>query len=313
MYLQDALEIIKSAFSLPFEYLMNSNKRIYLPYLFISLIITFIVYQKTKKKSLSNFFKYTFNKKVWFSNSAKIDYIIIFINAFVKILFITPLVIIGLYISHYTSEFLIHKFGYIKPLLNNNETIFWYSISVLVVGDFFYYLFHLMMHKIPLLWKFHAVHHSATTMTPLTQYRIHPVELLITNIRVLLVNGVITGIFHYITNSMLTEYLFVGVNIFSLIFHVLGSNLRHSHVPFKYPNLLENIFISPFQHQIHHSDNKNHYDKNLGSKFAIWDNIFGTLIKSKDITKITFGIGDDNKNYNTIIKNLITPFKFKKK
>ena len=169
------------------------------------------------------------------------------------------------------------------------------------------------MHKVPFLWKFHAVHHSATTMTPLTQYRIHPFELIVTNVRVLAVNGFITGVFHYITNSMLTEYLFVGVNIFSFIFHIFGSNLRHSHIPFKYPNFLENIFISPLQHQIHHSSNKNHYDKNLGSKFAIWDYVFGTLVKSKEIKKITFGIGKQNTNYNTVIKNLLTPFKTNRK
>ena len=65
-----------------------------------------------------------------------------------------------------------------------------------------------------------------------------------------------------------------------------GANLRHSHVKLKYPSFLEYIFISPHQHQIHHSDNPIHFNKNMGSKLAIWDWLLGTLVLSLSLIHI---------------------------
>ena len=96
----------------------------------------------------------------------------------------------------------------------------------------------------------------------------------------------------------------LGVNIFLFIFSLFGSNLRHSHIKIKYPNLLENLFISPYQHQIHHS-NKYFYN-NYGGYLAIWDKIFGTLAYSKDIKTIQIGVAV--KSFQTLFDLLITPF-----
>ena len=49
----------------------------------------------------------------------------------------------------------------------------------------------------------------------------------------------------------------------------------------------EYLLISPYQHQIHHSDNPKHFNKNMGSKLAIWDWMFGTLVLSKSASKMT--------------------------
>lgn len=88
-----------------------------------------------------------------------------------------------------------------------------------------------------------------------------------------------------------------------------GANLRHSHVPFRYPPLLERIFISPRQHQIHHSKATEHYDKNMGSKLAIWDWLFGTLVISNADDKLKFGIDDPGHKFSSLRGNLGIPFK----
>ena len=164
------------------------------------------------------------------------------------------------------------------------------------------------MHKIPFLWEFHKVHHSATTLNPMTQYRIHPVELIINNIRGIIVFGLVTGLFDYLSAHSIDKMVFLGVNIFHFIFLLFGSNLRHSHVKLKYPKYLEFIFISPFQHQIHHSRDPKHFNKNLGSKLALWDYIFGTLVLSVSTSKVRFGIPKENLKYNSFWQNLINPF-----
>ena len=166
------------------------------------------------------------------------------------------------------------------------------------------------MHKYHFLWEFHKIHHSATVLNPISQYRLHPVELIINNLRYIVIFGVVTGLFEYISAGTIHKVTFLGANVFSLLFLAWGANLRHSHVKLKYFTWLEKIFISPLQHQIHHSDNPKHYNKNMGSKLALWDYLFGTLLTSNQINKISFGISvSENQHYKTLIKTLITPFK----
>ena len=124
------------------------------------------------------------------------------------------------------------------------------------------------------------------------------------------VYGLVTGVFYYLASGEVGTLTFVGVNVFTFLFMFFGANLRHSHVKLKFYNWLENIFISPFQHQIHHSDNPKHFNKNLGSHLAIWDKLFGTLLKSDEVQKIKFGLGENEvENYNSLLKSFISPFK----
>lgn len=305
------LVIVKEGIQTPFSYLINAeDKRIYLVYLLSSALLAFYIFKRSKK--IQSFTSYLFNKKIWASKSAIIDYYFIFFNSYIKILLIAPLLIYGYYLNYYVNDGLHNLFG--KPSLQLSVTTITilYTISLTIFGDFCTYIIHYIMHKVPFFWRFHKIHHSATVLNPITQYRIHPVELLINNIRGIFVIGLVTGIFNYLSVHQIEKWTFIGVNIFHFLFLLWGSNLRHSHVKFSYVSILENILISPFQHQIHHSNNPEHYDKNMGSKFAIWDWLFGTLVKSKDVTKkLRFGLGEEDINYTTFLKNITNPFKLK--
>jgi sterol desaturase/sphingolipid hydroxylase (fatty acid hydroxylase superfamily) len=298
--------LIERTISLSLSYFVNTEKRIHILYLATSIILAYYVYKNTKIKT--SFLKYLFPKKVWTSKSAFIDYSLFCFNSLIKIVFIGPYIIIGFYIAFYTNEFLLEIFGFASNSLAVTQTIILYTITITIVADFFSYITHYLMHRIPLLWEFHKVHHSATTLNPLTQYRIHPVELIINNIRSILIFGLITGIFDYLSDHQVDKVMFLGANIFTFFFFFLGANLRHSHVKLKYPSVLEYIFISPFQHQIHHSLNPEHFNKNMGSKFAIWDYLFGTLVLSLSVSRVTFGIPKEELNYNSFLGNLINPF-----
>lgn len=290
-------------------YLTSSDKRIFIPFLISSLILAFWVYWKSNRSE--GFLKYIFNKRVWFSKSALVDYTFLLFNGVFKVLFIAPFLIGALYLSFYTKEFLLSLFGYLDLNLPSWFLIASYTIVLFLAKDFATYVVHYLMHSVPLLWRFHKVHHSAEVLNPITQYRIHPVELLINNIKGLFVFGLVTGVFDYLANGTLQVWGVFGVNIFGFLFLSLGANLRHSHVKLSYPHWVERYVISPVQHQIHHSDNPNHFNKNLGSVLSIWDKWMSTVVYSNEVSGMRFGLGKrEQENYRGFWQNLLSPLKF---
>ena len=175
------------------------------------------------------------------------------------------------------------------------------------MSDFTRYWLHRFLHTIPFLWEFHKVHHSAKVLTPITFYRVHPVENFLFGLRYSLSMGFVTGIFIYFFGAMIDIYTVVGVNVFLFIFSVFGANLRHSHVPFSYPKILENWLMSPKQHQIHHS--RKHFDKNYGGFVSIWDRVFGSLQLSNEVSVMKFGLRKNQMgDYRTLKSLVFRPF-----
>lgn len=307
MTLSEVTHQVIEAFKLPLLTLTDSGSRLHVLYLFSSLLLAFYVFRKSKEKG--SFWSYVFRKDVWLSKSAFVDYGMIFFNAFFKVFLIGPYLVFGFYLSYEVEAFMPKWFGYPSSGLSATSTIIAYTIVLIITSDLATYIVHLIMHRIPVLWEFHKVHHSATSLNPVTQYRIHPVELIINNAKGILVLGLVTGVFRHLSAHPIEEMTLIGANVFSFAFLFFGSNLRHSHIPLKYFNWLEYIFISPFQHQIHHSDNEAHFDKNLGSKLAIWDWMFGTLMRSESVGSVNFGIGKhEESRYDSLLKNIFTPF-----
>jgi sterol desaturase/sphingolipid hydroxylase (fatty acid hydroxylase superfamily) len=133
---------------------------------------------------------------------------------------------------------------------------------------------------VPLLWRFHAIHHSAEVLTPLTLYRVHFIELFINSCRSLLVIGGVSSAFIYVFDDSISLLQVMGVSVFTMLFNLAGANLRHSHVWVGF-GIAEHWFISPAQHQIHHSTKPVHRNCNFGAILAIWDRWLGTWIGSK--------------------------------
>ncbi len=307
MWLNEINDLLLKSIETTVSYFTNGSKRLHVVYLLSSLMLAFYVFKQAKVKY--SFFKYIFSKHVWTGKSAVVDYSFIFFNSILKVALIGPYLVSGLYIAFYCSDYLTMYFGIPEHFLSSSQTLVLFTIAITITQDFFSYVVHYLMHKVSFLWEFHKIHHSATRLNPITQYRIHPIELIINNIKGVFVFGVLTGIFDYISNSAVKPIEFISVNILSFIFLFWGSNLRHSHVKLKYFTFLEKIFISPFQHQIHHSSNPAHFNKNMGAKLAIWDWMFNTILLSKSITNLKFGLGkSENKIYDSFAKNLYQPF-----
>lgn len=307
MTINDLFNQFNEVVKMPFSYLLNPDKRVFIIYLFTSILLAYVVYAKSNLKK--SFLAYLFKKQIWMGKSAIIDYGFIFFNSLIKVFLIAPFLIYALYLTLFINEYLTSQFGISTLNWSITTLLVTYTLTIIVVNDFMSFIVHYLMHKIPFLWQFHKIHHSATVLNPFTQYRIHPIELIINNARGIFVKGCITGAFMYIANGQVSLITFLGINVFNFVFLAFGSNLRHSHVKFRYYNFLEYIFISPFQHQIHHSNKQEHHDKNMGARLAIWDWLFGTLVRSEKVNHLRFGLGkSEDKNYDSFLKNLINPF-----
>lgn len=167
-----------------------------------------------------------------------------------------------------------------------------WMISFSVLDDLSRYGLHRALHEIPWLWKIHRVHHSATALNPVSQYRVHPLESLLFWGRACIVYAVTVAFFYCWSGGHIEWVLIFGVTGVRWLFLFFGSNLRHSPLPIKWWHGLELVWISPFQHQLHHSISPEHWNKNYGSHWAVWDRYFGTLLRSKDQEIRGFGLNE---------------------
>lgn len=72
---------------------------------------------------------------------------------------------------------------------------------------------------------------------------------------------------------------------------------------------LENIFLSPSQHHLHHSKEPRHWDKNFGLLLSVWDKLFGTFLYSEPRGSFRLGLPEtEGQNYRTVAQLYATPF-----
>jgi sterol desaturase/sphingolipid hydroxylase (fatty acid hydroxylase superfamily) len=136
------------------------------------------------------------------------------------------------------------------------------------------------------------VHHSAEVMTPITAYRVHPFELFATMNATAIGTALLVGVLAYFTGGEHPEARILGINVVQFAFYLIGFNLRHSHVPLGYGPVVSQVFVSPWMHQVHHSRETRHFDKNMGFIFSFWDRMFGTLYVPKQGETFELGLSD---------------------
>ncbi len=305
------MEFLTQIIDTIYENFFDPKKRVFVGYLLSAILISFLWLCIVKKKNLAECFHKIFDKNIFFSKSAKADYFLFIINIII-LMFLSPVLITQLAIATVVFEYL-HSQTLLMPINSDSHYQFlipyFFTITYFVLDDLTKFITHALMHKIPVLWEIHKTHHSARTLTPITIFRTHPLEGVIFVIRSALTQGVVIALFYYIYGDNITFITVLGANLMSFWFHLLGSNLRHSHIWINYWNWLEKIFISPAQHQIHHSIKKEHHNKNFGVTFAIWDYVFGTLCTSKDNEVRKFGIAENEHKYeHNILYLYISPF-----
>jgi sterol desaturase/sphingolipid hydroxylase (fatty acid hydroxylase superfamily) len=139
----------------------------------------------------------------------------------------------------------------------------WLQVAeVLLVADTGFYFAHRTFHKIPFLWKFHAVHHSIEEMDWLAAHRVHPVDQILTK------GASYLPVFALGFSS-------TAIVIFALIYKwqalVIHSNSRIGLGPLKW------LFASPHFHHWHHANEPAALDKNFAGQLPLLDLIGGTF------------------------------------
>ena len=275
-----------------FYQFIDPKKRIFIFYLFASFLIAFLWLFFNKRLGIKKSLTKIFNPKIFYSQSSKSDYKIFVFNQIIMF-FISPILITQLTIATFLFYYF-HSISWLNAGMFASVAVTFiaiiFTIIHFILDDFSKYVVHRLMHKWHILWALHKVHHSATSLTPMTVFRTHPLEGVLFSLRSAIVQAITISSFVFLFGSNVDLVTVLGANIFVFLFNILGSNLRHSHIGIRYWKWLEHLLISPAQHHVHHSILKNHHDKNFGAAFAIWDWMFGSLHHSEDTDKLVLGI-----------------------
>jgi len=270
----------------------DPNKRLFLGYLASALLIALVWLVCFQRLSPARAAGRFFSRESWWSRSARADYRVMAINSAVMMLG-SPRLLSQLGVSMLVFEWMHGAFdGRPAPpiVLSDWAVVGAFTLALFLLDDLSRYIVHRLLHRVPFLWAFHKVHHTATSLNPLTVYRTHPVEGVMFVVRSALVHGSCTGAFVFFFGEQVTLATVLGASVFSVAFNALGSNLRHSHIGLGYWKPVERVLISPAQHQVHHSMDARHVDRNFGAVLAIWDVLFGTHAFSERGRSLEFGV-----------------------
>jgi len=164
--------------------------------------------------------------------------------------------------------------------------------------DFGDYLTHRVMHAVPVLWRFHQVHHSDLDFDCATDLLHHPVELLIT--------GVL-----YFAQLLLWGVPYESVLAFALL-GILSGPWQHGNLklPAALQRVLQKALVTPEMHRVHHSSTAGDGSRNFSIIFPWWDRWFGTYAAQPvdGWSALRFGLADrQNAGDVTFFRLLIAP------
>lgn len=148
-------------------------------------------------------------------------------------------------------------------------------LEAVLIVDVFSYFYHRLSHASPLLWKFHAIHHSSAQMDWLASARLHPLD------------QIFSRVFSFVplyalgfTKETFGAYLFFAV--FVAVFN-------HSNVRLRF-GFLRWIIVTPEYHHWHHSNDAEAQNKNFSGQLPLLDWLFGTLYLPKNKAPQSYGI-----------------------
>jgi len=167
--------------------------------------------------------------------------------------------------------------------------------------DFAIWAQHLITHKVPILWRFHRMHHADRDFDVSTAIRFHPVEIAVS---MLLKIGLVYLIGPSAVAIIVFEILLNGTALFN------HSNLK---LPLGLDRLVRMVLVTPDMHRVHHSVHRHEHDSNYGFALSVWDRIFGTYIPQpeKGHEYMAIGLQWQDDRPSKLVWSLTLPFRKK--
>jgi sterol desaturase/sphingolipid hydroxylase (fatty acid hydroxylase superfamily) len=143
----------------------------------------------------------------------------------------------------------------------------WFEVAAAVLLlDLAIYLQHLLMHRVPLLWRLHRVHHADLDIDLTTGSRFHTIEILLS---MLIKWGVILLLGPAMLAVLIFEILLNGMAMFN------HANVR---LPMGLDSAMRKLLVTPDMHRVHHSILRRETNSNYGFNLSLWDRCFRTYI-----------------------------------
>ncbi len=174
----------------------------------------------------------------------------------------------------------------------------WATVIVAVLlFDAWQYLWHRLNHRVPFLWRFHAVHHSDAELDASAALRFHTGEIALSSMARL---AVLPFLGLTIGHVLIYETILLPI----ILFH--HSNIR---VPERLDRWLRTLIVTPWMHWVHHSDWQPETDSNYSSVFSVWDRIFRSFRLRGDPKEIQLGLGIEDLDWRTLRGIMLMPLR----
>lgn len=171
-------------------------------------------------------------------------------------------------------------------------------IASIILMDYTLYLWHVLTHRVPFLWRFHAVHHVDLDLDASTALRFHFGELAV-SVPYRAAQVVLIGV-----DPEALSYWQMFLSL-SILFH--HSNVR---LPLKTESAMSWLLVTPRMHGIHHSNEQAEANSNWSSGLACWDRIHRTFRLNVPQEQIHIGVkGIDTEKRVRLPEILAQPFR----
>jgi sterol desaturase/sphingolipid hydroxylase (fatty acid hydroxylase superfamily) len=260
-------------------------------------------------RSVGAFIRYCVPLDVITSWSCRVDVGYVAVKHFVNAWLLAPILVSSAVVANLTHDRLEAALGPRPGALPIPFLLGSVIVLCVLVQDFTQFLIHYGHHKIKTLWDVHKVHDSSETLTfGLSVKRTHMIEEAINLVLTSIVLGLTVGGLSYALGIAMWSSEMMGVDSWFLLSLFSFWHLRHSHLSLSY-GWLEHILQSPAQHQLHHSLEREHWDKNFGLLFSFWDKLFGCFLRSVDPGSYRVGLPPASRqDYDSVLKLYLTPF-----
>ena len=172
------------------------------------------------------------------------------------------------------------------------------AAMAIVLLDYTLYIWHIATHHVPLLWRFHLVHHVDLDLDASTALRFHSGELALSvpwRLAQIAAIGVPPG----------ALLLWQSLTLASILFHHSNTAL-----PAPVERIVGWLLVTPRMHAIHHSTDRAQRDRNFSSGLALWDRLHGTLRLDAQPGEVGIGVpGYLDESAVTLPRILTLPFR----